>query len=59
MINGTPKADIDSCFDCAKSHIKPLTENQLKEMQSVLTLDTRDFEYAQDIGNNTGNTTRR
>ena len=76
MINGTPKADIDSYFDQANSHIKALIEDQLKEVQStkmmmtlwvkwkksvksVLTLDTRDFEYAQDIGNNTGDTTQR
>ena len=30
-----------------------------KSVKSVLTLDARDFEYAKDIGNNSGDTTRR
>ena len=70
MINGIPKADIDSYFVQAKLHIKALIEDQLKKMQSTnivmtlwvkqknsvksgLTLDTRDFEYVQDIRNKT------
>ena len=35
MINGTPKADIDSYFVQAKLHIKALIEDQLKKMQST------------------------
>ena len=35
MIPGTPKTDIDSYFDRTKPHIKTLTENQLREMESA------------------------
>ena len=35
MMPGKPKTDVDSYFDQAKPYIKPLVENQLKEMGSA------------------------
>ena len=40
VMSGTPKTDIDSYFDQAKTHIKTLIENQLKELGSAKIIMT-------------------